>query len=221
MAKIVKRKCAKCKAEMKIDTSNINDVIWYNNAYYHKDCFIAEAQKKIEKKTRSYRQWENALNNIEEYERIAREKIGYGRPTDKLNDWLLEHYDIITTPSDRFWSIILDLGNGFYRNKRCRPVKVELLTEAWMWAQVNLDKIAMNNKQLGKDMEGEARLHYDLAIILKKLPLFVKSKEKQEAAKAEMANSTTFDNIDMSRIGQNKQITRRDVSDISDDLFVE
>ena len=47
-------------------------------------------------------------------------------------------------------------------------------------------------------------------------------KEKKKAARHEMSRTNMFnDDIDMSRIGQSKQIKKKDISDISDDIFVE
>jgi hypothetical protein len=46
-------------------------------------------------------------------------------------------------------------------------------------------------------------------------------KEKSELAKREMATIVVNDEVDMSRVGQRKQETKRDISDIADFLFVE
>lgn len=222
MAKrIVERKCHQCKGAIVVDLNDVKNIIQYKKVYYHKDCFIERANEYINKSNRFSKSWQDALDNIDNHERQTIEKLSYGKPTDKLNDWLLDNYDIVTTPSNRFWSTIKELGNGMYRNKRCKPISVELLTEVWQSEQPYLDKTYAYNKTIGKHMEGEARLYYDLAIIIKKIPSFIKDKKKQEAVRAEIINNVSFDEIDMSRIGQGRQITRRDISDIADDLFVE
>lgn len=222
MSKFKERKCHKCGKTMKIKVGNVQEVVCYKDKYYHKACFIEHAIKQSQRSGVRSDQWKYALQNIESYERIAAEKINERKPTDVLNDWILDNYDLAVTPSPRFWSTVESLGRGSYRNKRCKPVSVELLTEAWQWAQPNLNKIAVSNYTKGNKMEGESRLYYDLAIILSKLSIFLRQKESTKAAKKEMINNANFEDIDMSRIGGNNQIkSRKDISDIADDLFVE
>lgn len=222
MSKFKERKCHKCGKTMKIKVGNVQEVVCYKDKYYHKDCFIEHATKQSQRSGIRSEQWKDALQNIENYERIAAEKINERKPTDILNDWILDNYDLAVTPSPRFWSTVEALGRGSYRNKRCKPVSIELLTEAWQWAQPNLNKIAVSNCAKGNEMEGESRLYYDLAIILSKMPVFIRYKEKQKAAKEEMLGNANFEDIDMSRIGCNNQTkSRKDISDVADDLFVE
>ena len=225
MAKIIERKCATCKEIIKIDRNNIKDVVIYNKGYHHKQCLIDHATQSLQKPRSNKTKWTQVLENIDEYEKHAQEVIGRGRPTDKLNDWLLEHYDITTTPSDRFWSIVRELGNGVYRNKRCKAIDVDSLTEAWKWAQHNLDKIAVRNKSMNNAMDGEARIHYDLAIILKKYPLFLKWKDKQKAAAAAAAQEVQHTKIDYSNLEKQALASKKDdnslddISDLLDELF--
>ena len=225
MAKIVKRKCATCKEIIKIDCNSIKDVVIYNKGYHHKQCLIDYATQSLQKPKCSKAKWTQVLESIDEYEKHAQEVIGRGRSTDKLNDWLLEHYNLAVTPSDRFWSIVRELGNGFYKNKRCRAIDVDSLTEAWRWAQHNLDKIAVRNKSMNNAMEGETRIHYDLAIVLNKYPLFLKWKDKQKAAAAAMVQESqrpkiNYNNLEKQILESKKDTDNLDdISDLLDELF--
>ena len=226
MARMIERKCATCKGIIKIDRKNIKDVVIYNKGYHHKQCLIDYATASLQKPRCSKAKWTQVLENIDKYETDAKEVIGHGRPTDKLNDWLLDNYDITTTPSDRFWSVVRELGNGLYRNKRCKPISVDMLTEAWKWAQHNLDKIAVQNKSKNNHMEGEARIHYDLAIIVKKYPLFLKWKDRQKAAAAAAAVQETqrtkinYSNLEKQNLESKKDTNSiDDISDLLDELF--
>ena len=217
MAKIIERKCAACKGVIKIDRNDIKDVVIYNKGYYHKQCLLDQATQSLQKPRSNKAKWTDVLENIDEYEKRAQEVIGRGRPTDKLNDWLLEHYNITTTPSDRFWSIVRELGNGVYKNKRCKPIDVGSLTEAWKWAQHNLDKIAVRNKSVNNAMDGEARIHYDLAIVLSKYPLFLKWKDKQKAAAAAaMVQETQKSKINYNSLEKHILESQKDANDLDD-----
>ena len=226
MAKIIERKCAACKGIIKINRNDIQDVAIYDGGFYHKQCLIDRATTSLQKPRCSKAKWTDVLENIDEYEKRAQENLGHGRPTDKLNDWLLDHYDITATPSQRFWSAIRELGNGLYRNKRCKPISVDMLTEAWKWAQHNLDKIAVQNKSKNNHIEGEARIHYDLAIIVKKYPIFLKWRDRQKAVAAVAAVQETqkakinYSNLEKQNLESQKDPNYiDDISDFLDELF--
>lgn len=224
MGKRTERTCAYCAESIKFDRNNIKGIVRYKDGkYYHTDCFIDKAQKGIYKNNSRSDSWRKALEDLKYYEELAKEKIvGAKKDTDQLDAWLKEHYKLVTTPSSRFWSEIREIGNGFYRRKRCVPVDIQTLTEAWEWAQPNLDKIAAKKEDLSQGIYGEKRLFYDLAVLVGKMPYFFASKKKQKRAASDMVNNTALDEIDMSKIAtSNKVNTRKDISDITDDLFVE
>lgn len=217
-----KRKCAKCKGTITIDKANVADVIYYNKLYYHEQCFCDLCTQRIEKKKSGWRSWQEALDDIEQLKKETKQKVLQSRvKTDPLNDYLLEHYEVAAVPSN-FWTMVADLGNGVYRSKRCKPIDIDTLLEVWKWGQGKLDEINVYNKSHKKGPANDnARLTYDLAILINKMPRFIEYKKKHQAATEELTKVSVIDDIDMSRIGQNKYEARRDMSDISDDLFVE
>jgi hypothetical protein len=140
---------------------------------------------------------------------------------EALNDWLLEHYDIVEVPK-RLFQIIAELEIGKYKGKRCKPVSASTLCGCWKWGQRKLNEISQYNKSNNKGpADDSARIMYDLAVLVGKIPNYLAYKEKQRSLRNEVARSSMFDDVDMSRVGSSKQIARRDVSGISDDIFVE
>ena len=138
-----------------------------------------------------------------------------------MNAWLLENYNIVTVPG-QFWQLVADLEGGKYKGKRCKPVGVGVLCDCWKWGQKKLDEIDQYNKSHHKGPTSDtARLMYDLAILVGKVPQFLDYRSKQKSVRQEMINNAYFDDIDMTKIGQGKQIKKKDVSDISDDIFTE
>lgn len=221
MAEAIERKCACCKEAITIDKNSIDDVLQYKGKYYHLSCFETMATEKAASKRGKPAEWQAALDNLQELKNETKSMIEHAWAKDDLNDWLLKHYDIATVPS-RFWQMIAELEQGKYKGKKCKPIKVETILGTWQWGQKKLNSIATYNKQMNKGPKDDnARLVYDLAILIQKIPLFLAHQEKQKATKEEMARGVVFDDIDMSKIGQGKQIKRRDIGDISDDIFVE
>lgn len=185
-----KRKCAKCKGTITIDKANVADVIYYNKLYYHEQCFCDLCTQRIEKKKSGWRSWREALDDIEQLKKETRQKVLQSRvKTDPLNDYLLEHYDVVAVPSN-FWTMVADLGNGIYRSKRCKPIDIDTLLEVWKWGQGKLDKIAQNNRANHKGPSNDTeRLRYDLAILMGHIEDFKKYKAREESQRTEIIDS--------------------------------
>ena len=222
MADVVTRKCACCKGVVEIDKHNISNVICFQGKYYHYDCFEHLASEKAASKRGKPQMWQEALGNIWALEDETKKMLEQFIAKDELNIWLLNHYNITSVPT-RFWQIVADLEGGTYKGKRCKPVSIITLCGCWKWGQQKLNEINYYNKSHNKGPKDDnARLAYDLAVLVGKVPNYLAHKTKQKAAKSEMSRiDTSNDDIDMSRIGQGKQIKKKDISDISDDIFIE
>lgn len=222
MAEIITRKCAHCKGEIEIEKGNINNIVFFNKLYYHSNCFEAMAKKKAVTKRGKPQMWQDALDRLWELEVETKKMLESYIVKDELNSHLLENYNITMIPN-RFWQVVSELEMGKYKGKRCKPVDVKVLCGCWKWGQRKLNEINQYNKSNNKGpVDDNARLMYDLAVLIGKIPNYLNYKEKQNATKNEMKYSGIFnDDIDMSKIGQGKQIKRKDISDISNDIFTE
>ena len=222
MGNVITRKCAKCKGVIEIDKNDIRDVLQFQDKYYHYGCFEAMATEKAASNRGKPQMWQEALDSIWEVEADTKKMLEHYFAKDDLNAWLLDNYDITMIPT-RFWQVVADLENGEYKGSRCKPVSVKTLCGCWKWGQRKLNEINQYNKSHSKGPKDDcARLMYDLAILIGKIPNYLSYKEKQKAARNEMARTAaTNDDVDMSKIGYGKQIKRKDISDISDDIFTE
>ena len=222
MAEIITRKCACCKGEIEIDKKNISNILYFQDKYYHLNCFEVMAAEKTTSKRGKPQMWQDALDRIWELEEETKKMLEHFIAKDELNVWLLEHYNITMIPT-RFWQVVADLEMGKYKGKRCKPVAVDTLCGCWQWGQKKLNEINQYNKSHSKGpIDDTARLMYDLAVLVGKVPNYLAYKEKKKLARNEMARTAiVHDDIDMSKIAQGKQIKRKDISDISDDIFTE
>lgn len=213
-----KRKCGTCGQDIVVDRHNLDNIAFYQNRYHHVGCLVDKANKGIASGKR-VAIWEKLLNRIPELQEEAKKNLGHGLIRDEFNEYLLNHYDIISIPN-RFWQIIEDIGNGNYRKNKCRPTDIDRIFQTWKWGQSNLDKIASNNKIKNKGPKNDdERLNYDLAIVLKHVPQYLAYEAKNKVVAAEIKNTSAFEDIDLSRIGQKKTEKKNDVSDIFDDFF--
>ena len=178
------KECAVCKGKIKIDIYNIHDVSRLKSYYYHPSCLKEFAEKRIKNK-RHDACWDYAINNLEACEKDAKEVIYKRYWQDLLNEHLLKHYNVLVVPKS-FWEIVMDLHNGIYKRKKCKPIHMETIYGAWVWGQKKLDSITRQNKQNKKGpTNDEERLRYDLAILITKIPVYLKAKAKLEAEEAE------------------------------------
>lgn len=222
MGDVATRKCACCKNAINIDKNNVKDVLQFQNKYYHSECFKNMATEKAASKRSKPQVWKDALERMWELETETKNVLEYTFARDELHFWLLENYNITTTPS-WFWTIVADLHNGIYKGKRCKPVPIRTLCECWKWGQQKLNEINQNNKSHNKGPASDnERLRYDLAILVLRVPQFLAYKEKQKAAEIERQREMKENiKVDYSKIVNNtiQNNNLQDISSLVDDIF--
>ena len=219
---IVTRKCACCKGVVEIDRNNIVDVLYFQDKYYHSKCFISMAEEKAASKRGKPQMWKDALDRIWELEAETKKMLEHYFARDELNAWLLENYDITMVPS-RFWQVVADLEMGKYKGSRCKPVSVNTLCGCWKWGQKKLNEIHQYNKSQSKGpADDNARLMYDLAILVGKVPQFLAYVGNQKAAEMERRRDIQENvKVDYSKIANNATAGNnlQDISNLVDDIF--
>jgi uncharacterized protein YnzC (UPF0291/DUF896 family) len=222
MPDTILRKCGGCSDVIEINRNNITNILYHKNKYYHSKCFCEIAEKRSKTKRSTAVEWQTALDNLWELESDTKKMLEAAWIKDDLNEWLLNHYNITTVPT-RFWQIIADIGNGTYKGKRCKPITMDILLETWKWGQKKLDSISRNNKMSHKGpASDDARIMYDLSIIISKVPNYLSHKSKMKMLQAEEKKETAkthinYDNVQQTKIENNSGID--DISSLLDDIF--
>lgn len=215
MPDVILRKCKACPQPIEIDINNISNVVFYKTSYYHKTCFCDLATKRAESKKGKYADWQYALDNLLELEIDAKNRLEYPFIKDSFNEYLLKNYNVVAVP-DRLWEVAATLEKGTYKRKKCKPVPIKTLYEAWQWGQHKLNKINSQNKMNHKGPNSDAdRILYDLAILVAKIPNYLAHKAKMEALQAEVKKTTQTSRIDYDNIHQVKVESNNYFDDIS------
>lgn len=174
------KSCAECGESIELDINTVDGVIKYDKKFYHTWCFCSLCNTKLASKRCKKEKWEQALQDINEIESNTITSLRESIYRDKLNLHLLSNYNIVEVPK-RFMMMINELSVGKHRGRMCKPVQIELLFNVWSWGQSNLDKINHNNKKNNKGPTNDSdRLFYDLAILLKKIPDYIKQVEEEK-----------------------------------------
>ena len=208
------RTCYKCKNKINITLENLNscEFVKYKNYFYHTDCFIEQANEKINKHNRFSIAWQEALDNLDTYKSDARDSVRTMLYKDALNEHLIDQYEVATL-SSYFWNVIAEIENGQYRKKRCKKISISELLEMWKYYQKELDKIYADNLKRGNEIFGEDRARYDLAIIMKNYEKIKKGIAKNKAKAAEATKVEAL-KIDYTKMSRTKFEQKRDLSDL-------
>ena len=222
MSVTILRKCCGCSDPVVIKRDNLSDIIYYKTKYYHSECFCKIAEKRSKTKISTALEWKDALDNMLVLEADTKNMLENSLFQDELNEWLLNHYNITSVPK-RVWSTLAELNNGKYKGKKCRPVTMETILDTWRWGQKKLDSISRDNKtnHRGPD-DDNARIMYDLSIIISKVPNYLshmsKMKMLQEEEKRESAKThINYDNVQPTKVENKEGLD--DISDLLDDMF--
>lgn len=212
------RKCGTCGQPIIVNRQTIDKIAYYQGMHHHVDCLVNKANEGIQSGKR-INIYQRLLNRIPELMAESKKRLEYTIIQDEFNTYLLDHYDVFEV-SKRFWNIVNDIAKGNYKSKKCNPVDMDTIFHTWQWGQKNLDNIAAVNKANHKGPQNDdQRLNYDLAIVMKHVVEYKKFIAKLELAKNEMETNTSYDDIDISRIGKAPSTKKRDLSDIADDIL--
>lgn len=222
MPDTILRKCGGCSDPVEIKRNNLSDIVYYKKTYYHSECFCKIAEKRSKTKRGTAAEWQDALDNLWALEADTRKMFEYTWIQDDLNAWLLSHYNITAVPK-RVWSILGELNNGEYKGKKCKPVDMKTILDTWRWGQKKLDSISRNNKMNHKGpASDDARIMYDLSIIISKVPNYLSHQSKMKMLQAEEKRESAkthinYDNVQKTKIENNGGLD--DISDLLDDIF--
>lgn len=213
------RKCTRCKKQIEFDLDNISGIVRHGNAYYHSACFVDYCKGRAAESGSPL--WQKYIDDLTPFENAAKEKINYKKTKDEFDDYLLKHYDIQETDT-RFWMFVAELEKGKHRQRKCKPVSVSTLFGAWKWGQRNLDSINRKNKQNRSGPKTDAeRIYYDLSIIVKHIPDYIKAKSKhevEEAARKAREKERVRINYNDIYVAPAQQEGLDDISDILDEI---
>lgn len=226
------RKCADCKKEFNIFE---NDFIKENGKYYEIDCY----KNKLIKKGLSKEDVNKILSDLISINRIEKEKLIKKQKDiinkqiaskkreinrkDNLNNlinYFKEVYDVSVFPS-YFYSKLAEINRGTFKGVSL-GIPYEDLLDMFKRKQKDLNRIATNNYNKGKEITGLKRINYDIAILISKYDNYLSWKNKKKLLEVE----NKIDNeekikINYSKLSNNinKNKEEIDISDILDDIY--
>jgi hypothetical protein len=204
---MITRTCRACKIEDIVATKdNADGAVFFEEAYYHKNCFIDMCQKKLGNKRCKKEKWQGALDNIAQWQDEARQLMKAAVERDDVYLFLVEHYHISCTNSALFTRLSSIYDGTYYC--LAYPISPEELLEEWKFYLPELEA-----KRKGTNRIGEGAINYDLAVLLTKnaeyRELMKKKKAEDMIRESQRKTEPEVDYNTMALIQQNAQKQRR------------
>lgn len=201
----ITRKCSICKEPIYINDTNEDFFITLKNetkSYTHTNCYI---EKQTTKK-RSPKTVEECQEYIEQCRQSTKAIEKKKSTKNELYEFLFDMYDISYFP--QYFYIKMDsVYKGTMKNLN-KPVPPEDLLDMWKQKRNYLDKVAEQNRKKGNEISGVNRVNYDLAILLSKYDSYLKWKEQQKIAIAELDESKkrSIEKIEYTDVARPKRV---------------
>jgi heterodisulfide reductase subunit B len=194
MAFIPTKVCSVCKELMYLETE---DVVYSKTfRYAHFDCLVnSKFNKKKNKLT-----LEEIQKQVRELQEQNKQWVIDTITKDKFWGWLQIAYELTVIPSTLFTKMV-EITNGTYRGL-AKPIPLSDIYDMWQRKKPYLDKVYLKNKQKDNDMNVDARLQYDLAVIINKYDSYLKWKENNKIIEQEniLKVEEQKNNIDYSKM---------------------
>lgn len=185
--KIDERVCQECKEKIHLTRGSYENILFFDNNYYHKSCFIPMCERKAKNK-RSSPKWKEALDHIDELELKAKENIDYAFEKDDVYRFILSFYDTEVVGSrvfDKLDAIYSGELEGLYT-----PIPPSDLYDMWVRKKDYLIKLRSKNTVKGKKFSTEQKIMYDLSVLVNKYDSYRKWKEQQKILEQQTETNT-------------------------------
>ena len=217
----IKRTCNCCKQTLIINNDNIGDVIYYDKVFYHSRCFIEKCTRISNSKRKNISpKWGIALNDLNKVRSNSDKYIRSSIAKEEIFDFIRESYGIVNIPPYIFEKLN-NIYNGTFKGMGC-GIPPEHLLDMWKKKIRMLNQIAAQNNIRGKKMDANARINYDLSILIGKYNSYLKWLEKQKVMEVEREIKSN-ENIVKKTIGystnKNMKEDCDDISGLVDDIF--
>ena len=201
----ITRKCSICKEPIYINDTNEDFFITLKNetkSYTHTNCYI-EKQTTKKRSPKTVKECQEYIEQCRQSTKAIEKKKS---TKNELYEFLFDMYDISYFP--QYFYIKMDsVYKGTMKNLN-KPVPPEDLLDMWKQKRNYLDKVAEQNRKKGNEISGVNRVNYDLAILLSKYDSYLKWKEQQKIAIAELDESKkrSIEKIEYTDVARPKRV---------------
>ena len=227
------RVCKRCKDKIYILK---DDYLKVKTGYIHTDCYIESQLNKnlsmdIIKEGINVIKEMMKMDNDEKIKKereaqqlrlkAKKEQINRRRELDEFDRYVKEKYDITKKLPNYFYSKLADINSGVHPSVN-KPIPYSDLLIMFKKQEAYLNKINEKRKSIGKELKREARLNYDLAIIVSMYDSYLDWKRRQEILESDarrMEKLKKESKLNINKIAKQSKQNDDDLSDILDDIY--
>ena len=210
--------CNSCKENVVFDKDNAEGIVYFEEKYYHKQCFVQMCNSRIGNKRFKKHNWQEVLDNIESLQQDAKERMKVAIDKDNVYRFILDNYRVSCVNSFTFKKLD-EIYNGTYKGL-AYPIGPEELLDEWKFYYQQLIEIRKY-----KSMDREQAVAYDLAVLLGKnleYREYIERKKSEEQARvAQRTSEYEIDEKAMEAIQRSVSSQRQQASSRTADLFRE
>lgn len=227
------RVCKRCKDKIYILK---DDYLKVKTGYIHTDCYIESQLNKnlsmdIIKEGINVIKEMMKMDNDEKIKKereaqqlrlkAKKEQVNRRRELDEFDRYVKDKYDITKKLPNYFYSKLADINSGVHPSVN-KPIPYSDLLIMFKKQEAYLNKINEKRKSIGKELKREARLNYDLAIIVSMYDSYLDWKRRQEILESDarrMEKLKKESKLNINKIAKQSKQNDDDLSDILDDIY--
>ena len=183
-------KCSMCKEEIIANKQNVDGIVYFDEKYWHKDCFVTTCHQRIGNKKFKKYNWQDALDGVAEWQKIAGNSMKLAVEKDDLYNFLISHYRI-SCVNNALFTRLQAIYDGSYKGL-LYPISPEELLNEW---EYYFPQLVEARKY--KNMTDDQAVPYDLAILLTKnaeyRELMEKKKVEEQVREAQKSAEVKLD----------------------------
>ena len=154
-------KCGMCKDTIVAVKKNTEGIVYFDEKYWHHDCFIQECTRRIKTGRSTKYNWQEVLEDIDKWQEQANVHLKFEAEKDDVFNFIVANYRISRTNNNLF-TRLSSIYNGSYPGLLYAISPKELLDEWEYYMQY------LRDARKWKDMTDTQALPYDLAVLLSK-----------------------------------------------------
>jgi hypothetical protein len=199
--------CVICKETIIANKQNDEGIVRFDDKYWHKNCFIDTCKRRTGNKRYKKYDWQDALDNIDTWQRDAQQMMQIAVEKDDLYNFLISHYKLSCTNTTLF-TRLQSVYDGTYHGL-LYPISPKELMEEWEYYYTQLV-----DGRTYKNMTDEQAIPYDLAILLAKNAEYreIMERRKIEAQVREAQKSTEVDFNEHAMIAIRKNNSKQQIA---------
>ena len=210
--------CNSCKENVVFDKDNAEGIVYFEEKYYHKQCFVQMCNSRIGNKRFKKYNWQEVLDSIESLQQDAKKRMIVAIDKDNVYRFILDNYRVSCVNSFTFKKLD-EIYNGTYKGL-AYPIGPEELLDEWKFYYQQLMEIRKY-----KSMDREQAVSYDLAVLLGKnaeYREYIERKKSEEQVRVSQRTSECkIDEKAMEAIQKSVSSQRQQASSRTADLFRE